>query len=1160
MASTSTFLRRTDLTDAPGIARLVSARSEEVFGNVNLVATIEKSILSITAVDPEGKIVGFVSFSDDPGLPGIDPANWETQLKFDAGLGDIGPHNALFVSYLIIEAGAAADLPAQLLRTLFSAVPDVHACFLFSKAAVVPSDLQVADLFHPATIDTPTGPATCVLACPKSAVVSGMRVRSARAEDYDDLMPIFSKQSDMLIARFGEFFLADLIEAQSELNLALVAEVDGKPVGFVATSTKVDLGLLQRGFALGALNNLQSLHRREVPVVKKQPAPTSVTFTEEGHDANSKRGSKAAVGKAKRLSVLAPHGSQTHIALEPVDEEPQMEIVEEWLDSTFCITLFCMDELYETQGVTLLAGAFELMKGRDFCLLTLPHASAEIPLLTNFMRAVPVSRAVVSQQLYVLHRASLSPVVAVRTVTAADVPAIETLASRSNTALIADVHQFLSAGSDADGTRLFAHVVTIAEQVVGACILRSARDICTQLRSHYNIEEFILFSHYMPGEHAVLHHFLFNPIFERFAKFALREVMRKAKVSCVYYRHLSEPTTAYAPSSPSTITEQMVPVRRRRQIVYPLDRLDVNAPSAQLRDLDPPFALAFIARKLMLEPKIVVNTRIVVVGASDAGLALLESLVYKPHLHFTNLTLVSRHGLPSGDDLGPLSSSLAYSSRDCKQTALPNWVNIVSGVTTTIRRDKKQIELEDGAIVPYDYLALTPGLQYGAPAPDIVLPSQAFTVNDKTDASALLDWLGQGHLHSDEPAIVIYGDSLDTLALVNAVLARNIANLHIILVQPKACDLPEEVASDLKARLLSLGVTTMHQCSFARINVLEDDSLGSVEFVTADGDTEIVDCDAFVNACSRNVHPATFAAVNESFLVFDGRIVTDSKFCTNDPSIYAAGSAAKFSRKYFADQSPPELYNSKEVGASLAQSLLLLVDPLSAPAAPAAADAAAPQDPASELPVLAEAKVIAAVLPRDLVFVSVGKPCPRDASSSKLKRLLTKDVDGDGRLTKWFEIAIDEFGIIDSVTFLSATPVIDTSNLVSLFGLHEKVLNRLVARHAEGLIPDFFSFFRDSWAVAIFHDRFRSFMSGLFTQVKDSVTINTLALDESIAQLAKLTLAEENTDPAAESELRASCRAIANSEGASRLVKDRLMDFLTYNAYLLPNYARPGMW
>jgi hypothetical protein len=37
----------------------------------------------------------------------------------------------------------------------------------------------------------------------------------------------------------------------------------------------------------------------------------------------------------------------------------------------------------------------------------------------------------------------------------------------------------------------------------------------------------------------------------------------------------------------------------------------------------------FLNKKLFYEPKIAITTRIVVIGASDAGLAFLETLIFK---------------------------------------------------------------------------------------------------------------------------------------------------------------------------------------------------------------------------------------------------------------------------------------------------------------------------------------------------------------------------------------------------------------------------------------------------------------------------------------------------------------------------------------------------
>jgi len=52
-----------------------------------------------------------------------------------------------------------------------------------------------------------------------------LHVRQARVQDHDDLTPIFDRQSNMLTNTYGDFFLAELIEAQDESMHCLVSEV-----------------------------------------------------------------------------------------------------------------------------------------------------------------------------------------------------------------------------------------------------------------------------------------------------------------------------------------------------------------------------------------------------------------------------------------------------------------------------------------------------------------------------------------------------------------------------------------------------------------------------------------------------------------------------------------------------------------------------------------------------------------------------------------------------------------------------------------------------------------------------------------------------------------------------------------------------------------------
>lgn len=139
-----------------------------------------------------------------------------------------------------------------------------------------------------------------------------------------------------------------------------------------------------------------------------------------------------------------------------------------------------------------------------------------------------------------------------------------------------------------------AFVIECGGAVVGVALCRGTDEDALQVRAHFEIEEFVLYPQYSSNEHGYLDHFLLSPAYDRHSKFVLRELMRLGGKSCVYHRlydddaaaHLSPVAKARKPTAASCL-EYLVPVRRRRQIEYPVDVLKSNVPSARVRNLSP---------------------------------------------------------------------------------------------------------------------------------------------------------------------------------------------------------------------------------------------------------------------------------------------------------------------------------------------------------------------------------------------------------------------------------------------------------------------------------------------------------------------------------------------------------------------------------------------
>uniref|UniRef100_A0A7N6A0F9 Cilia and flagella associated protein 61 n=1 Tax=Anabas testudineus TaxID=64144 RepID=A0A7N6A0F9_ANATE len=740
----------------------------------------------------------------------------------------------------------------------------------------------------------------------------------------------------------------------------------------------------------------------------------------------------------------------------------------------------------------------------DFCMITAPTLSPEIPLLQSFLRVPPRADRQLLHELYIFKPSGLGS---------------------------AFVHFLVFQG----GVPLQAFVAQVNSQIVGILIIRDEQDI-EYIRAHYNIENFIYFSHHRHEEHAQIRHFVLKPSFQHFTKHLFKEVLRLAHRSCLYHRiyppyHSQENSCVH---HLHFVLNCAVPVRPRCQIIYPLEELGINAPARRLTEEQAPFALSLISRKLTMEPKVTVNARIVVVGASDTGLSFLEVLCFCPHLRFNNLTLISTHGFPGDynhEDIGFLSTSHAYSSRDLAQLPLHSCINVVTGKMVGINRKAKHILVSGFGKVPYDHLILCTGLQYQVPCPTGVdlsqpvtnsqlqaqtsprrytgpVPSNLFTLNDLHDCLTARLWLCANFVELDDNAVV-YGNSIDVYTTVETLLSLGVQGSRIHLVHPPPdpgvpCFSDSTVEKAVAAVMEKAEVKVHHNCLLAQMNNGENpDPLTLVSFTT-DAEPLHLQCGVFINLSNKGVDYDAFKSINKSFLVFDGRLVINATFHTSDSAIYGAGPLTKFSRCYHTDEWSHANFNSKEVGQELAAILLPLFDPTLEP----------PAEPLPELdrlvPLYKQARIQGGKLPGGYNYLHVTKPCLQDRGITT----------GRVETGNYFCLHLDSNELVETLTCFSLKPL-PVSNYLSLFGKHQQLLGQLLTRYHQGLIHDLYSFFRQRWCLAIYHDRFSDF-------------------EQELLQITSTNLKD--------AESRAALRSSA-------------VKYLIYNRNLLPMFACPGqLW
>ncbi|XP_019853392.1 PREDICTED: cilia- and flagella-associated protein 61-like isoform X1 [Amphimedon queenslandica] len=1183
--------RRAESVDSDAVSGLIGRETEELFGRLDANAVIEKANLAISLVNKTEKLLAFAAFYDHPSLTNVKQSEWEEWLHSTYSIPQANPMNSLFLKLFVAQGGYTQGALAELLKTVFVAVPLLQYVFICPTSN---TDSKLLLQFTPLQTlkeekkekeeDREEEREPGVYVTQRYKHYPMLHIRPAQVEDNDDLLPIIHQYSPQHLTEiYGDYFIAELVESQDSDHKTIVAEVDGRAVGFISVSTDVNLSLLWDHYQLESfhglrkpspddvittINTLES-HKTSSSSMPSSKTPTTTVPTE--------KTSMVSIGDAKSPTPASTTGttddktdgtghcslaSEAGSVIGATREGPTEQCKEYYLcgpSNTVSVQLFSINELYEMRSIDLLPAVFQAFPDVDFLLLTLPSHFQHFPLLSHFTRISQREGSTLNQELYILHKCSLLHSLQVRSLQPEDMTGIESLivslASEKN--VLQDIRHFITGERDPiekNGTPIHGYVVEMLEQIVGVVILRQEKDI-TYLRSHYNIDDYIYFSQHTPKEHLHLHHFLLNPIFAPHVKHILQECLRLSNSSNIYY-----PLPVTAPHSLThSLTlalQEMVPVRYRRQVEYPKG-LGSNAPISDIvQKEENPFALYHTNRKLSLEPKIPVNTRVVFIGASDTILSCLQAMIFSPHLKFNNLILVSTHGMSKSN--GVLSDSCCFLDDTFSRLGLETWITIVPGTLLEIDRQRQTIRIglsngeREESLIHYDYLVLGTGTQYCIEEPqegngnheDIegIITLQG-NDNDEEIMKRVRDDIGT------EGSAVIYGYTVDALCVMRHLINElQIPGNRIKWVQPNPPPPPppllknQTVRGKLSNIVQALGVTVYEgPYSLVRCNS-NGTQLTSIDVINEDYD-EILNIPCKVMFCIENqqVNLEAFHAINNACVVYDDRLVIGTANNTNDKKILGAGPLTKYSRLYRTQWSH-KLYNSKEVGEELAKNLLAKLDPIQSPG-----DQSEEDTPTLLTPVFNKPKEVYALLPDNYHYLFIDKPrLPTDFMTTSLSEkgqyIYTDTANG------YFELYINEYHRIGTITVLSKQPF-EVSNYRCLYNQHEQYLNNLMARWKNKLIDDLFLYFREQWVCAIFHDRFIDFLQ----EVTDIVSLGEGSFKEKVKEII-----DDNSAVSLENIEDKLTAAFAGFDLNPSLQK-RLHHYLYYNYNHLPMFAQQDM-
>ena len=512
---------------------------------------------------------------------------------------------------------------------------------------------------------------------------------------------------------------------------------------------------------------------------------------------------------------------------------------------------------------------------------------------------------------------------------------------RASTLDAADVANFLDGEKEA---RDYAAVLAdekVASQVMILKVLGQIAGVarvtaCIEPEvypKYYELEKFVEPSHYGADEHIHVQQVVVNPIFYRAVPEMLRQIQKLTSACCTY---CTVPSDMALPDSLHCLT--LVPVRRQEPSNPPAD-IDPakTALTKNYNRPEGPPVLLHTNYRLLCQPKRDVDSRVVVIGSSDTAMGLLHEVMSVPYLSLHRVTVVCAGGLPTAAPRYK-HDKMSFSGAEALRHYTHGRCEIIAGSLQQLDRETNSILVRQdpeaatagggggGGLLElsYDHLVIAPDLiDLTVHKMQLKVPVDGlFSPYDKVQEEALDAWLSYApHLSANT---CVYGSNVDVLMTVQRLLKEGVRADCITILCPDETFKP--IADDRACELAlfatqSEGVKTLVQCKVINVEAKQHKLKAAL---LEDGRS--VPCSTLVTHGARGVDPNLFLSLNNQSLVFDGRLVVDAAFKTNDPKILAGGDLVKFARR-IQDTRKLDMFNLRELGSSLAQALLVELDP-----------------------------------------------------------------------------------------------------------------------------------------------------------------------------------------------------------------------------------------